>query len=243
MPNRVLVLGGTRDARMICNTLHDQGNDVTLSLAGVTENPEPVRCAVRRGGFGGAVGLRDYLLREKISVLIDATHPFAAQISRNAAAAVQGSGIMHFRLDRPAWRKNPAAHWISARNYEDAASLLPSGACVFLTIGRKEIAPFLERPDISGILRMIEPPAQTIPPSWLLIRARPPSAVEPEIELMNAHGITHLVTKNAGGPNNQKLKAAERLSIPILMIGRPKKTGGKTFTSLEALCAEVDKCL
>jgi precorrin-6A/cobalt-precorrin-6A reductase len=198
---------------------------------------------VRRGGFGGADGLRDYLLREKISVLIDATHPFAAQISRNATAAVQGSGIMHLRLNRPGWRKQAGANWISAINYVEAANLLPTGARVFLTIGRKEIAPFVERRDISGILRMIEPPAQTVPPNWLLIRARPPSAVEPEIALMKAHDITHLVTKNAGGSNNHKLKAAERLSIPILMIGRPKKTGGKIFTSLEVLCAEAGKYL
>jgi precorrin-6A/cobalt-precorrin-6A reductase len=243
MPHKILVLGGTRDARLICDTLHGQGHDVTLSLAGVTENPEPVRCAVRTGGFGGAEGLHQYLLRERISVLIDATHPFAARISANAARAVEGLGITHLRLNRPPWRKGPGANWVKAMDYAEAAAHLPQGARVFLAIGRKELDPFLNRKDLSGVLRMIEPPAQTIPPNWTLIQARPPISVEPELALMKTHRITHLITKNAGGPASHKLIAAWMLNIPTIMIARPQKRGGKSFNSWQALCIEAAKCL
>ncbi len=239
MPHKILVLGGTRDARAICDALHDLGHGVTLSLAGVTENPETVKCKVRVGGFGGAEGLRNYLQRENISVLIDATHPFAAQISANAAKAVEHLAITHLRLTRPAWAKPKGAIWIKAKSYEESARLLPPNARVFLAIGRKELAPFLSREDISGILRMIELPAQIIPGRWILVRARPPTSVEPELELMKHHRITYLVSKNAGGPASHKLDAAAQLGIPAIMIARPAKRGGKVFGSVGEVIHEL----
>ncbi len=237
MQHKVLVLGGTRDARLICDALHDKGFDVTLSLAGVTENPEPVRCAVRSGGFGGADGLRDYLAKSAITLLIDATHPFAAQISANATAAVTQTGIAHLRLNRSPWRKQTGAKWISVKTFEEAAEVLPSGARAFLAIGRNEIEPFIKREDISGILRMIEPPSTIIPPNWHLILARPPNLVEPELALMKERHITHLICKNSGGPASLKLTAAVMQNITAVMIARPIKRGGVEFGSVAALLA------
>jgi precorrin-6A/cobalt-precorrin-6A reductase len=228
-PKKILVLGGTSDARTICDVLHAAGHEVTLSLAGVTQRPEPVSCPVRTRGFGGATGLQDYLVQEKIEILIDATHPFAAQISANASLAAKKAGITHLRLNRPPWRKRPGAIWHRVKTYQEAANVLPSGARVFLTIGRNEIEPFMKRPDISGILRMIEPPVIAIPPNWQLILARPPTSTEPEIELMRQHSITHLVCKNAGGPTSHKLVAAWKLDIPTVMVARPVKRGGREF--------------
>ncbi len=234
-PKKILVLGGTSDARTICDALHEAGHDVTLSLAGVTQRPEPVSCTVRTGGFGGAAGLQDYLVREKIEILVDATHPFAAQISANASVAAKHSGINHLRLNRPPWRKRPGAIWHHVKNYEEAANVLPSRARVFLTIGRNEIEPFMRRADISGILRMIEPPVVAIPPNWQLILARPPLTTEPESTLMREHQITHLVCKNAGGPTSHKLIAASMLNVPTVMIARPVKRGGVEFSAVSEL--------
>jgi precorrin-6A/cobalt-precorrin-6A reductase len=234
-PKKILVLGGTRDARTICDALHAAGHDVTLSLAGVTKSPEPVSCPMRTGGFGGAAGLQDYILSEKIEILIDGTHPFAAQISANASIAAKQAGITHLRLNRPPWSKRPGAIWHRVKTFEEAANDLPTGARVFLTIGRSEIDPFMKRADFSGVLRMIEPPAMAMPPNWQLILARPPTSTEPEIELMRQHSITHLVCKNAGGPTSHKLIAAWMLNIPTVMIDRPVKRGGRVFENVQEL--------
>ena len=226
---RILILGGTSEAREIAGVLQSDF-DVITSLAGVTSSPLLPPGKIRRGGFGGAEGLADYARREKISVIIDATHPFAAQMSRHAASA----GVPCFRFERPAWPLKPG--WISVATTLAALECLPPSARAFVTIGRKEIEPFFARADISGIARMIEPPSSAVPPHWHLILARPPFTVASERQLMADHGITHLVAKNAGGGQTQaKLVAAAESNVQVLMVARPLKAPVPTFATLQQL--------
>ena len=241
MPNkRILVLGGTSDANVLAKELLKSGFDVVTSFAGVTKNPVLPEGEVRVGGFGGEDGLYDYLKAEGFAALADATHPFAAQISRHGFNAAERAGIAYLRLERAAWTPLPADNWISVPTNGAAVAALPDGARVLLTIGRKEIAAFLAREDLSGVVRMIEKPPFELPPYWALVLARPPFSVEAERELLAFHKITHLVTKNAGGKLTvAKLMAARAQRIPVVMIERPQKPLTSAFGSASALVAAL----
>jgi precorrin-6A/cobalt-precorrin-6A reductase len=239
MPNkRILVLGGTSDAITLAKELVRADFNVVTSLAGVTENPALPPGEMRVGGFGGEEGLYDYLKAEAIDAVADATHPFAAQISRHGFNASARAGIPYMRLERTAWTPLPADNWIAVPHMDLAVAVLPNAARVLLTIGRKEIATFFAREDLSGVARMIEKPAFDFPPNWQLLLARPPFDVEAERELLLACKTTHLVTKNAGGKLTvAKLIAARSLRIPVVMITRPAKPEAQCFGSASALVA------
>lgn len=245
MPARpVLLLGGTRDAREIARRLHERGHDVVTSLAGVTADPQIPPGRLRVGGFGGIEGLAHYLRNEGIALVIDATHPFAAQMSRHAHAACAGLRVPLLRLDRPAWSAGDGDRWIDAVSPAAAASLLPPGARVLLTIGRKEVAPFLARPDLTGWARMIEAPPHAPPPGWVILRERPPFTRDAELALLRGHAISHVVCKNSGGAlGTEKLQAARLLGLPVVMIARPAKPPALSAAGPEALAEAAEGLL
>ena len=235
-PERVLILGGTREAVELAGMLVEAGYDVVSSLAGVTADPVVPRGRVRIGGFGGAEGLKRYVAEEGIAVVVDATHPFAAQISRHAAAVK----IPLLRLERPAWVVEP--NWTVVRNVADAVAALPSGARVLLTIGRKEVAGFFARADISGVARMIE--AADAPFHWTVLMQRPPFTVEAERMLIERQAITHLVAKNSGGEAGRaKLIAAREKNIPVVIVDRPGKPETPSFSSVNELVPALRRML
>jgi precorrin-6A/cobalt-precorrin-6A reductase len=221
-PRKVLILGGTSDAVEIAARMVAEGHDVTSSLAGVTTAPVLPEGKIRRGGFGGAEGLAHYLREEGVELLIDATHPYAVQISAHTVFAAQAVGVELIRFERPQWEVSP--DWIVVADIAEAARVLPSAARVFLTTGRKEIAPFVAREDISGVMRMIEPPAIALTSRWALLKARPAQSVDEEVEVMRVHQITHLVSKNSGGLARHKLEAAAILGVTVVMVARPLRS-------------------
>jgi len=234
--SRVLILGGTGEARELALLLMNEGHDVITSLAGRTTGPLLPAGRVRVGGFGGAEGLQRFIGAESIDVVADATHPFAAQISAHGHAAAQSCRIRYVRLERPAWRADEGDMWTLVKDASEAAAIILRDARVLLTIGRKEIAPFIKRHDLSGVIRMIEPLEHPLPARWTLLLARPPFTPEQERVLMCAHDITVLVTKNAGGVKMaSKLQAARELKISVVMIARPPKPPAETASTPETL--------
>jgi len=188
----------------------------------------------RRGGFGGVSGLQSYLDNEGIALVIDATHPFAAQMSRQAFEACQRCGVLLLRFERKPWEPNAEDDWTVVGSAAEAAAALPPGARVLLTTGRKDLEFFFARPDLSGIARMIEEPPMQPPSGWRVLRERPPFTVAGEAALMSENAISHLVTKNAGGSATEaKLEAAREGRIPVLMIARPVKPEVPNFGSLD----------
>ena len=237
---RILLLGGTAEARGLATALIKAGHAVVTSLAGVTQNPMLPDGELRVGGFGGEKGLHDYLLSGDFEVLVDAAHPFAARISRNGFDAALRAGIPYLRLERKPWAPMPGGQWIEVLGVEGAVAALPQAARVMLTIGRKEIMPFLARGDLSGVARMIESPVIALTSRWKLILARPPFSVEGEKSLLARENITHLVTKNAGGGQTEaKLLAARELDMTVVMIGRPQKPPAQTFATVEETVAAL----
>ena len=230
MTAHILLLAGTAEARALAQRLSGLPNlTVTASLAGVTSDPAPIAAQTRRGGFGGAVGLAEYLRTHTIAAVIDATHPFAAQMATNAALACTATATPRLRLIRPEWQ--PIGDWREFPDLAAAAAALPANAHALLTSGRKEIAPFAARADLTCLLRVIEP-VQNLPPHITQLTARPPFALDDELALMRTHAITHLVSKNAGGPGRAKLDAAVRLALPILMVERPAPPPGPLAASV-----------
>jgi precorrin-6A/cobalt-precorrin-6A reductase len=225
---RLLILGGTGEAAALARTLVEAGEwEVTTSLAGRTRAPAALPGAVRIGGFGGADGLAAYLRAERIDRVIDATHPFAATMSANAAAACDRLAVPLLRIERPAWAPVPGDRWIDVADAGEAADwlagTLPTGSAVLLTLGRQDVAPFKRCPDLRFVLRSIEPPApEDLPPDCLLLSERGPFTLDGERGLIGRHGIRAVVAKNAGGDATAaKLAAAREAAIPVFMIRRP----------------------
>jgi precorrin-6A/cobalt-precorrin-6A reductase len=222
---RVLILGGTMEARQLAERLATRGNlAVTLSLAGRTAAPALPPVPVRVGGFGGAQGLADYLLDQKIDVLIDATHPYAATISMNAAAAAPQARVALLALRRPAWTPIAGDRWIEVGDVAGAVQALGDmPRCVFLALGRKEITPFADAPQHSYLVRSVEPVTPPLMvPHAVYITARGPFAEADERALFERHCIETIVAKNSGGPATYgKIAAARALSLPVILLRRP----------------------
>ncbi len=241
--DRILILGGTGEARELADALVGRGHAVTTSLAGVTRSPREPAGEVRTGGFGGVEGLASYLAEARIGLLIEATHPFAATMSGHAVEAARRVGIECLRLERPEWRPQPGDRWTMVGNASEAATALPRSARVLLTIGRRELEPFFERTDLSGLLRMIEPPDFTVPEAWSVLLARPPFTLDSERSLMASQEITALVSKNSGGETEAKLLAARELQLLVVMIQRPRKPDAPSAPTVDAMIALAEQTL
>lgn len=226
----VLILAGTAEARTLADELAGApAVRVTVSLAGVTSEPARIGGEIRTGGFGGAEGLATWLRANDVAAVIDATHPFAARMAANAAAACGAAGTPRLKLLRPEWA--PVGEWRIFPNLAATAAALPRGARPLLTTGRQGLAPFISRDDLACLLRVIEP-VPGLPPHLMQIVARPPFGLDAELGLMRAESVTHLVAKNAGGAGRAKLDAAARLGLPILMVERPDPPPGPRAASV-----------
>jgi precorrin-6A/cobalt-precorrin-6A reductase len=236
---RVLILGGTAEATALATQAAQlEGFQIISSLAGRTQRPTFPIGAVRVGGFGGPSGLVDYLQANAIDLLVDATHPFAAQISHHAAAAAAVCQIPHLLLVRPAWEPEPNDRWIEVPSIAAAAEVLPELAQrVFLTIGRQELSAFAALP-LWFLMRMIDPPqpGTAVPPGLLLLE-RGPFDLAAEQHLLTHHQIDTIVSKNSGGPATYaKIVAARNLQIPVVMVQRsPLPPGDQVATISEAI--------
>jgi precorrin-6A/cobalt-precorrin-6A reductase len=234
----VLILGGTMEAAALARALADQpGCRVITSLAGRTTNPGALHGELRSGGFGGPDGLASYLGEQAIDVLINATHPFAAAISRHAFDAAERAGIPHLRLLRPPWMKQAEDRWIDASDAADAAARLPGLASrVFLTTGHRDLEAFAGLDDIWFLIRTIEPAVGgPLPRHVLCVKARGPFHETRELALMEKHRIDAVVTKASGGTATYaKIEAARRLGLPVVMIRRPPPPPGPLVPSVDA---------
>ena len=231
---RVLLLGGTKEARELATALVERGHDVVTSLAGRTREPVPVFGAVRVGGFGGADGFAAYLRAGSIERLIDATHPFAGTISRNAADAAARTGVRRLALDRAPWQAVPGDRWHRASDLGDAAETLPTGARVLLALGRQHLAPFAARGDVAFVVRAIEPFEPPLACTVLL--ERPGASVADEIDLLKRHAIDRIVSRNSGGAGAYaKIAAARRLGLGVTMVDRPPPPPPPVFGTVDEL--------
>ncbi|TYL94697.1 cobalt-precorrin-6A reductase [Bradyrhizobium rifense] len=221
---RALILGGIADASLLAAEIARAGIDAVYSYGGRTRAPADQPLPIRIGGFGGASGLADYVRREGITHVIDATHPFAAEMSRNAVEACAQTDTPLIALERTPWAKAPGDNWIEVSDVNAAVAALPeTPAPVFLGIGRQHIAPFAARPQHAYTLRFVDPPEAPLPFAADVIVSRGPFTLDGELAMMRTQGIAWIVARNSGGDGARaKIDAARRLGLPVIMISRPK---------------------
>jgi precorrin-6A/cobalt-precorrin-6A reductase len=229
--SNILILGGTTEASRLAallakNGLADRGARAVLSYAGRTEQPRAQPVPVRVGGFGGVAGLADYLRAERVTHLVDATHPFAATMSHHAVAAARIAGVAHIMLTRPEWQAQPGDRWRHVGDIEGAVAALAGEARrVMLALGRMHVDAFSAQPQHHYLLRFVDRPAVAPGlPDHALVVDRGPFTVAGDRALMEAHGVDLVVCKNAGGAGAEaKLGAARALGLPVIMIDRPAR--------------------
>jgi precorrin-6A/cobalt-precorrin-6A reductase len=238
----ILILGGTAEASKLASRLAAQGHRVISSLAGRTLNPATLKGEVRIGGFGGARGLIAYIVKQEVSVLIDATHPFATQISDNAILAAASTKTHFVRLERPAWHAKPGDSWSIVASLEDAVSLIPAKARVLLALGRQHIAPFSRRGDVHFVVRMIDPPEAPLDLVDFELELSKPGKVDDETAFLTTKRLTHIICRNSGGTASYtKIRAARDLGIPVIMIDRPHRPSTHSVADIESVILFVDK--
>jgi len=238
---RVLILGGTTEAAALARLLAgDRRFDATLSLAGRTVAPRPQPIATRSGGFGGPEGLTSFLTGRQIEAVIDATHPYADQISSNAVSACRSAGVPLASLVRPAWQPQPGDLWQTVPSTEAAVEALGAARrTVFVTVGRQELPVFAAAPQHRYVARLIETPEPAaLPPDLALVRQRGPFDLAAERGLLEDRQIDVIVSKNSGGDATYaKIAAARSLGLPVIMIARPAKPAGDVVATPEAALA------
>jgi precorrin-6A/cobalt-precorrin-6A reductase len=241
---RILILGGTTEARLLGERLATRGDlDVTLSLAGRTASPVPHAVPVRIGGFGGVAGLADYLMKQQIAALIDATHPYASIISQNAAAAASETGVPLMTLRRPPWTAVYGDRWIFVDGVTEAVRALgETSRRVFVALGRNELAPFIDAPQHFYLVRSVDPVEPPLPlPQVSYITARGPFSEADDRALLTTHKIDVVIAKNSGGSAAYgKIAAARALGIDVILLRRPTEADAPAVDTIDAAMAWLD---
>jgi len=234
---RLLLLAGTTEARHLAGALANESRvNVIASLAGATRTPRPLGVATRIGGFGGEEGFVDYLTRERIDAVLDATHPFAAAMSHRSARVCHDLGVPYMQFLRPTWMPAPGDRWTFLNAEEDAARHIPEGVRVFVATGRQTLERYANMTGRYMICRQIDPPEGQFPlDQGYFLGGQPPFSLQSETDLFRRLAIDWLIVKNAGGASSRsKLDAARRLNLPVAMIRRPLQPEGPKLETVAA---------
>jgi precorrin-6A/cobalt-precorrin-6A reductase len=215
---RILLLGGTGDALAIARTL-DKPH--VYSLAGLGRVPTDLKCAVRVGGFGGVAGLVTYLRDEAIDLVIDATHPYAAQMSHHAREACTIASAQLWAVRRPAWVPQQGDDWREAADWHGIIERIRAFERPLWTLGREPLAHLHEIPESQfWTVRCLDPQAGNARAK--IIDARGPFDIDGERALFDAARIDIVVSKNSGGRATEaKLAVARERGLPVVMLTRP----------------------
>jgi precorrin-6A/cobalt-precorrin-6A reductase len=238
---RVLILGGTTEASALARRIAGRADiQAMLSFAGRTRQPVPPPIPFRVGGFGGVGGLQSYLREHQTDLVVDATHPFASQMSRHAVAACRTLGIPIAGFTRPAWDQQAGDRWIRVADIAAAVGALGDRPRrVFLTIGGVQLAEFVRAHWHWYLVRTIDPPVGV--QFDRLILARGPFGVEEEMALMRDERVNTLVTKNSGGSaTGAKIEAARRLGIEVVIVERPAPEAYAAFHRVDDVLAWIE---
>ena len=238
---KLLLLGGTAEARTLAGQLRQAGVAFIYSLAGVTR-ATPLPFAVRRGGFGGIDGMAAWLQQQHITLVVDISHPYAAGISSNAAAACHRVGVPLWTCQRPPWQASADDHWLTVANWTEAAARLTGYRRALITLGSSPLRHALKIPaDAIWLLRCIPGWHGPLPPRSRLIQHQGPFTLTQERMLIRQQHIDVLVSRNSGGPQlAAKLRVAREQRLPVMLLRRPGSTQAtRQFTDLDQLITSI----
>lgn len=240
-PAHLLILGGTAEAADLAaaaTARFGAALRITYSLAGRTRTPAPVAGASRVGGFGGADGLAAWLRSNRVNLVVDATHPYAREISAHARQACEAADIPRLVLARPSWRAAPGDDWRCVPDLDTAAAVLPDIAQrAFLSIGSMRLGAFAGLRTVHLVVRTVDPPRETLPlADYSVVLGRGPFDVAAERCLLRRERIGAVVSRNSGGRSTYaKIEAARSLELPVVMISPPPREAGAIRESVEGV--------
>ena len=243
MTPNLLILGGTTESAALAKALAGAGFKAVLSFAGRVAKPAEQPLPIRVGGFGGAQGLAAYIQENAVTHVVDATHPFAAQMSTNAVSACDQTGVPLIALTRPEWSAEQGDTWTRVPDIDAAVVALDRpAASVFLAVGRMHIAEFAAQPQHHYLLRFVDPPEGSLAlPDSHVITARGPFRHDDDLALMRAQNVQVVVSKNAGGTGAvAKITAARALGLEVIMIDRPVVPARREVSTMEAVLDWLD---
>lgn len=243
MEPNLLILGGTTEATALARAVAGAGIAGTFSYAGRVANPRDQPLPLRVGGFGGPEGLADWIREHGVTHVVDATHPFASQMSHNAVTACRACRVPLIALTRLPWQAQVADHWWHVPDTDGAVDALgEEPRRVFLAIGRMHLAEFVRAPRHFYLLRLVDPPEGDLPlPDCAVEVSRGPFSIDDDIALMRAHRIDVVVSKNSGGDGARaKIDAARRLHLPVIMIDRPGLPQRREVHTVDAVMRWLD---
>ncbi|GAA0444817.1 precorrin-6A reductase [Acrocarpospora corrugata] len=227
MTPRLLIIGGTDEARRLAAAVHGR-IDVISSLAGRVNDPRLPVGEVRIGGFGGPDGLVAWLRETGVTVVVDASHPFAARMTGSAVAAAERTGVPLLVLRRPGWTAGTGDDWRWTATLAEAAERLPGiGSRAFLTTGRRSLSAFAHLDEVWFLARSVDTPEPPFPRQMEVLLSRGPYTLEGELALLRGHRVDVVVTKDSGGAmTSAKLAAARELGLPVVVVRRPPAPPG-----------------
>lgn len=230
---KILILGGTAEARALSIALRQMGGfDVTVSLRGLTNVPQAYAGSMKFGGFGGVEGLSAYLRDGQFEACINATHPFAAQMTENARLAATATGIPLLRLARPGWKRLPDDIWNEVESIESAVEAVGRDDIVFLALGAQGSRPFARLAYARFVIRTSDPvPMEARWSNARYLTGLPNHESVLESDVFQENHVSLLVARNSGGDRGYaKIAAARSLGLPVVMIAPPKESGGRSVT-------------
>ena len=238
---KILIFGGTGEARELAELLGDLAHEITISFAGRTPAPKlPDRTLVRTGGFGGTEELCAYIKQENFTFLLDATHPYTQKMSARIVTAATLTGVPMLRLTRQPWQQPKNAIWVNATSVGDALKKPENGANILVTSGHKGLEHLAKRPDCKFLVRLIVPPKIPLPENTSILLAQPLFSLAGETELMEENKITHLIAKNSGGKKmHTKIDAAASLGLTTIIIDRPVLSPTSEVTNIQSTIAHI----
>jgi len=247
---KLLILGGTGDAKTLARELHNKGVDVVYSIAGLVRQPD-LPCEVISGGFSIRGGLSQYILNNNITALLDATHPFATKMSKTAAEVSEQLNLTLWQYLRPDWVSMPEDNWTFFNDWSDLVSALASYKSIFLTQGQLT-EPMLaalnshRKREQQFIHRTAVKPERPIPDWMECIQGIGPFSSNDELALLKAHKIEVVVSKHSGGEIPSKILAARSLSLPVLLLAQSKNITSQynrnAYTDIPTLLDTILTC-
>lgn len=240
-PQKLLILGGTGEATALARAAiarFGEAVEVTTALTPGTRSPGAIPGLVRIGGFAGVAGLAAYLVDQGFDRMVDASHPFAAEISASARLACDQSGVKRLTLLPPRSGRHPLDRWIEVESMEAAARVVSRvGRRAWLTVGAGAIAAFSDATNVRFLVRLADPPREKLPLRFYeIVLGRGPFSLVEEQHLIERHAIDVLVCKASGDSATEaKLIAARELSLPVVMVRRPRPEAGLVVETIEAV--------
>lgn len=219
---KLLILGGTGEAKMFARELHAKGMTVIYSIAGLVRQPD-LPCEVISGGFSIRGGLRNYIVENNIAAVFDVTHPFASKISQTASEVTGELKIPLWQYQRPEWVATPEDDWTFFSDWNDLLRALSPFKSVLLTQGQLSesmlAALHMHRKPLQRFIHRTAVEPQHRIPEWMQwVQGIGPYSLESELELLRELKIEIIVAKHSGGVIPTKLLAARIIKIPILFL-------------------------